>query len=181
MRTARLPLRLGWLLIGLLLCWQATLIVGTLKGDLAQQRQHLPGSISHQMLHMATGPGALCWLFGLGGRGTEHLLHPSPSNTEHAGHDLLLQTLEISFLERLQALQQFTYFGFLQQHFFHSLARLHVEGVPFCSFLALVLPRGCSFFFPLPTTFSYTPDRGVRGLRRVSTRASSGSTSNWMG
>src|SRR5437763_3690672 len=112
MCTARLALHLGWLLGGLFLCWQATLIVGPPKADLAQQRQHLPRSIPHQVLHMATLARALCRLFGLSPRGTEHLLHPSASNAENADHDLLLQTFEVSFLERLQALQQGAHFGF---------------------------------------------------------------------
>src|SRR5260370_21076253 len=62
---------------------------------------------------------------------TEYALHPPASQRKHRCHHLLLQFLEISLLEGLEAFEQLEHscFCLLPQCCFHSFTRFHVQGV----------------------------------------------------
>ena len=164
MRASLLPVSvcLCSLLTRLIVCLQATLIVGALERDLAHERQYLLGSVPHQLLGMATLASPLSRLMLLCKRSTEQLLHPPPPNTENGCHHLLLQAFEISFFEGLQALQQFQHscFCLLPQRYFHSFTRLHVQGSPLCCSPCLVLQMRILLFLCFAYNFFIHPGDG---------------------
>jgi hypothetical protein len=72
-------------------------------GDLAEQSQHLFGSVPLQLLGMPTPSHALARCSLLGGWLTQDALHPPAPNGKDRFQHLLLQSLQISFLQGLEA------------------------------------------------------------------------------